>query len=199
MEQGDAARGPEARTTAFLTYVLLPAWAAAGLLDWYWHRTTAIERTSGAHESLTHLLMGVEGGVALALGVFCEIDAGVVAAIAAAALVHEATAAWDVGYTIPRRVIRQREQHTHSFLETLPFATVAFVAAIDPERARTRRARFRVRRPPLPLVPVVTTWTLSLLAGAAPHVEEFVRCLTVRPTLAPVPPPPSAANPHGES
>jgi hypothetical protein len=121
---------------ALLTYVLLPAWTITGILDWYWHRQTKIECNAGAHESITHLLMALEAGAGVMLALFFEIEAGVLAGMLAAAVLHEATVMWDVGYALPRRPIRQRELHTHSFLEAFPFATTAFAALVNPPQAR---------------------------------------------------------------
>ena len=43
-----------------LLYVLLPLWGVAGLVDWFCHRATNIEETSGLLEALVHVLMGVQ-------------------------------------------------------------------------------------------------------------------------------------------
>lgn len=200
MERSDddspSSRDPDALTRAFLTYVLIPAWLVPGMLDWMWHRKTKIESTAGAHESVTHILMALEAGAGITMGLFLEIDAGVIAGMFAAALVHEATAVWDVGYTQPRRTISQAEQHTHSFLEVLPFAGAAFAAFVHPEQARallglgSERPRFalRLNRTPPPLATVVAV-AASALFGIAPYAEELVRCLRAAPTLAPLPPP----------
>jgi hypothetical protein len=196
-------RDVDALARSFLTYVLLPGWVVPGVLDWYWHRQTKIERTAGAHESLTHVLMAAEGGLAITLGLFLEIDAGVIAAMLGAALAHEATTIWDVAYAAPRRPVEPREQHTHSFLEVLPFVTVAFAAVANPEQARALlglgpekpRWRFRPARPALPLPRMLTILGVCGALGMLPHVEELVRCLRVKPTLAPLPAPPQPPAP----
>jgi hypothetical protein len=188
----------EKAVRALLAYVLLPAWTIPGILDWYWHRETKIERNAGAHESVMHLLMEIEAGAGVMMALFCEIEAGVIAAMLAAALLHEATVVWDVGYALPRRPIKQREQHTHSFLEAFPFTTTALAALINPRQARALlgigpekpRLRLRPRRPPLSITATLAIVVMSGLAGFLPHVEELVRCLRAKPTLAPQPPPP---------
>jgi hypothetical protein len=194
-DEAPSDRNAGAITRAFLTYVLIPAWLVPGMLDWAFHRKTKIECNAGPHESLTHLLMAVEAGAGIAAGLFLEVDAGVIATMLASALVHEATVIWDVGYTKSRRPISQAEQHTHSFLEVLPFVGAAFAAFMHPEQARALvgvgadrpRFAFRVNRAPLPLATVVAL-AASGLFGVAPYVEEMVRCLRVKPTLAPQPP-----------
>jgi hypothetical protein len=51
----------------YTLYVAAPAWIAAGLLDYLWHRKTRIETTTGPEESWLHLLMLIEAGpIALA-------------------------------------------------------------------------------------------------------------------------------------
>ncbi len=177
MERSDATR-------AFLTYVLIPAWLVPGILDWTFHRQTKIERNAGTPESVSHILMALEAGAGIAAGLFLEIDAGVIALMVGSALVHEATAIWDVAYTQPRRIISQAEQHAHSFLEVLPFVGAAFAAFANADQTRalvgasTARPRFafRANRAPLPLATVVAL-AASGLFGVAPYVEELARCL----------------------
>jgi hypothetical protein len=179
---------PDAATRAFLTFVLIPAWIAAGLLDWQWHRATKIERTSGARESLSHVLMSLEAGAGIAAAMLFEIDAGVLAVLLASALVHEATVVWDIAYTTGRRTIPQAEDHTHSFLEVLPFVAFAFAAFARPAQARAmlgigvERPRWRLR-PNLRALPFASVLAVAAggVLGVGPHAEELVRCLRVRP------------------
>lgn len=70
----------------------MPLWLGAGLADWYLHRRTRIEDTSGPRESAIHSLMFAETGVPVLLGLFCEANAGVLATAAGAVGVHSATA-----------------------------------------------------------------------------------------------------------
>ncbi|HEX3465080.1 MAG TPA: hypothetical protein VHS78_13625 [Candidatus Elarobacter sp.] len=181
-------------TREFLISVLIPAWIATGLLDWTWHRMTKIEENAGAHESLTHFLMALESGVEITGGLFLEIDAGVIATMALCALLHEATVVWDVAYAVRRRNVPQHEDHTHSFLESLPFVIVAFAAFAAPAQALAlvglgpERPRFRFRPSRTPPGPrAFAAWGLGFIFGVAPYIEELVRCLRVKPTLAPQP------------
>jgi hypothetical protein len=187
-------RDPDLATRDFLSCVLIPAWIAAGMLDWTWHRMTKIECNAGAHESLTHVLMAAQAGLGITAGLFLEIDAGVIATMTACALLHEATVVWDVAYAAPRRTVAQHEDHTHSFLEALPFATAAFAAFANPAQTLslaglgTERARFGFRPSRTP--PQARTYlalAAGILFGVAPYAEELVRCLRVKPTLAPQP------------
>jgi hypothetical protein len=184
----DAARARrEEPARAFLSYVMVPAWVLPGLIDWSFHRATHIERNAGAAESLTHLAMAAEAGAAIVAGTVFEIDAGIIALMAAAALAHEATAVYDVAYAKSRRYVAQAEQHTHSFLEVLPFVNAALAAFTHPRQAKALlglgdekpRCAFRVHRP-IPLR-VLLICGISALAGIGPYVEELVRTLRAKP------------------
>jgi hypothetical protein len=89
-------KGVEDATRRALQWFVLPVWASAGLADWACHRRTDIEHTAGPTESAIHALMMAEGGVPTVLGLFCEINAGVLAATYGALALHELTAIWDV-------------------------------------------------------------------------------------------------------
>jgi len=180
----------------FIAYVMLPAWVVPGLLDWYWHRRTKIEQNSGALESLMHLLMAGEAGAGVMAGLLFEPNAGVIATMFGAALVHEATVACDVAYAKTRRPLHQYEQQTHSFLEVLPFVAPALTAFANPAQTKAllglgdEPARFALRVK-LPEVPPARLAAIVILCGllvVGPHLEEFVRCLRTKPTLAPQPP-----------
>ena len=56
-------------------YFVLPLWLAAGFADYLCHRAAHIERTSGAKESLLHLLQFGEMAVAVLAAMFLEINA----------------------------------------------------------------------------------------------------------------------------
>jgi hypothetical protein len=109
--------GVNVATRRYLLYAVLPLWLGAGFADYLFHRRTHIERTSGAHESVIHLMMMAETGIPLLMGLFLEINALVLAMMGALFVAHEATAYWDVNYAETRRTVTPNEQHAHSFLE----------------------------------------------------------------------------------
>ena len=47
---------------------------------------------------------------------------------------HELVVVWDVAYAAPRRHVSVTEQHFHSFLEVLPFATLSFYFVCVPTK-----------------------------------------------------------------
>jgi hypothetical protein len=95
--------GVETATRRWLMGVVMPLWLGAGLLDWRCHRRTHIETTAGARESAIHSLMLAEAGAPVMLGLFCEVNAGVLATCRGALGAHGATAYWDVTYAEERR------------------------------------------------------------------------------------------------
>ncbi len=109
--------GVDRATRRALLYFVVPLWLGSGLADWWHHRRTHIERTAGAYESLLHLLMLAEAGVPSMLGLFLEVNAGVLATAYAALAAHEVTAFWDVAYAETRRRVTPTEQHVRSYLE----------------------------------------------------------------------------------
>ena len=168
----------------YLMYVIMPAWGLVGALDWLWHKQTKIETTSGTKESAMHLLMMMEAGLPVVAGLFLEPNAGLLRLMTIGMALHQATVMWDVGYTVSRRKIPAREQHTHTFMETLPFDILAVFACMHPEqfKAMLHLSRekpdfdLRLKRPPLPLSQISAIFGAMGLFVALPHVEELWRC-----------------------
>ena len=63
---------------------VMPLWILAGLADWWCHRRTAIERTSGLRENLFHWLLFAEAGVALGAVAVLDVNAALLLLVAAA-------------------------------------------------------------------------------------------------------------------
>jgi len=123
----------EKTSRTFLTGVLLPAWMLAGFGDYLCHRASKIERTSGTHESLTHLVMLASAGMGLTAALFCELNETVLAIMTASAVAHEAIVLWDVRYAAALRPPSCTEQHLHSVLEVVPFTGLAFTMCLHPD------------------------------------------------------------------
>jgi len=168
-----------------LLYFILPLWFLAGFADWLCHRATDIEGTTGAKESLIHLLMFGEIAIPLLAALFFEINALIIALMIAAFLAHEATALWDVSYAVTRREVTPFEQHVHSFLEMLPLMATAFVtvlhwpqllalAGVGPEPARFD---LTWKREPLPVAYIAAVLVAALLFELLPYLEELWRGL----------------------
>lgn len=117
-------------TVLILMYFVLPIWLLVGFADWLCHRATHIETTTGAKESLIHLLMFGEVGVPLLAALFLNVNALIIAIMIAAFFLHEATALWDVSYATTARTVTPVEQHVHSFLEMIPLLAVVSVISL---------------------------------------------------------------------
>lgn len=171
-------------TRRYLMYIIMPVWSVVGFLDWVWHRQTKIETTSGTKESAMHLLMMAEAGVPILTGLCLEMNAGALALMAAGWLVHDLTVAWDVSFTASRRTIYPREQHTHGYMQTIPFDIVAMMACLHPEQSLAlvgmgpEKADFklRLRKAPIPLKEFAAVVACMALVSGLPHMEELWRC-----------------------
>ncbi|MEU5885207.1 diguanylate cyclase [Spirillospora sp. NPDC047279] len=183
--------GVETASRRWLIGGVLPLWLGAGLADWYRHKQTRIEDTAGARESMIHSLMMAEAGVPVALGLFCEVNAGVLATCAGALGVHSATAYWDVSYAEERREVSPIEQHFHSLLEVVPLMATGFLAVLHWDQARAlvgvgERPDFRIRfkrRDPLSWKSRAALLGAMGLFGVLPYAEEMLRCLRADPSL----------------
>jgi hypothetical protein len=182
----------EQATRRSLQYFVVPLWIATGLADWYSHRRTHIETTAGARESALHALMMVEAGIPATLGLFLDVNAGVLLAAFAGFAAHELTAIWDVAYAEGRREVTDTEQHIHSFLEVTPLLAVSFLTVLHWDQALAligrgpARPDFRLR---LKRRPLSRRYIAGLLASIGafvvlPYAEELWRCYRANPTLA---------------
>ena len=165
-----------------LRWGVVPLWILAGLADWWCHRRTAIERTSGWRENAFHWLLFGEAGVGLAATALLEVDAAVLMLVFAAFLAHELTTYIELRYTVPLREVRPLEQMVHSFMELLPLLLLALLAAMRWDEVL---ALFGTGVPDLSLRAKEDPWPPAYLAGTAlavlllnvlPMAEEGLRC-----------------------
>ncbi|MFE6054917.1 diguanylate cyclase [Kitasatospora sp. NPDC056446] len=168
----------------FLLYGVLPLWFAPAVADWAAHRRSRIEDTSGLRESLVHALMMAEAGGPVVLGPTAEINPLVLTAMTGAAVVHGATALWDVALATGEREITPIEQHIHSFLEVLPLTAVAFTACLHWDQVcsllrggDSRRSwRLHPKARPLPAGYLAGFAAAVTVFIALPYGEELWRC-----------------------
>jgi hypothetical protein len=195
----------EVATRRYMMYVILPLWVVPGVLDYAWHRRTKIEDTAGVEESVLHLMMMAEGGVAVVSGLMLEINAGVIALMLASFLAHEATAIWDVNYAYKYREIPPGEQHVHGSLEMMPFCALSFAICLHWDQALAllgygpSRPDFRLRpkQPPLP-ASYLTKLVAAASASGLLYVEELWRCWRARQKALRRTDPNRQVPPHGE-
>ena len=172
-------------TLLLLMYFVMPVWLMAGFADWLCHRATNIEITSGAKESVIHLLLFAEVGGPLLAVLLLEINALVIAFMIVMFFVHEATTLWDLSYAVTLRKITPIEQHVHSYLELLPLTAVLMISArhwpqflalfgLGDEAPRFDIA-FKAN--PLPLAYIIGAVVAALLFAILPYMEELLRGL----------------------
>ncbi len=175
----------QSTTERYVFFVLVPMWVIPGVLDWFWHKRTDIENTSGLSESLVHSLMMLEVGVPIQLALLFEINPLVLTLMGGALLAHSATAVWDVRMAVHHREVKTGEQHTHSFLEVLPFMGLAFATCLH--GAATRRLitgqtqpgdwSLKVKKPRLSMPYLGSIWALIAVGVVLPYANEAWRCL----------------------
>jgi hypothetical protein len=177
-------KGIDDATRRALQGFVLPIWMGAGLADWWCHRRTDIEHTSGTTESAIHAAMMLEGGLPTLLGLFCEVNAGVLALTYAALAAHELTAVWDVAYADGRRVLTPTEQHVHGFLERVPLMATVMLTVLHWDQARSvfrieGDPDWAIRRKRRRLSTRYRTRVLGAVAAfvGLPYGEELVRCM----------------------
>jgi hypothetical protein len=172
-------------TQLVLMYFVLPLWLAAGFADYLCHRASNIAVTSGAKESLLHLLQFAEVGVPILAAIFLEINALIFAVMIVGFLLHEATALWDVSYATATREVTPIEQHVHSFLEMLPLMGLLMVAVLHWGQflalfglgSEPARFTLALKPEPLPWTYVVAVLAAVLLFELLPYGEELARGL----------------------
>jgi len=165
--------------------VVLPLWMAAGSSDWLLHRRSRIEATSGSRESRLHVFGIVMTAPPVLAGLLLEIDAGVLAIMAAGYVAHIGMTIWDVAYADEKRRIIPTEQHVHALLELLPFAALSLVGLAHRDQVLAlvgrgpERPRFALRRKrsPVPRRALVATMAAFTLTVALPYAEELTRCI----------------------
>ncbi|MGI5401152.1 diguanylate cyclase [Streptomyces sp. CA-135486] len=172
----------------FLLYGVLPLWVVPAVADWWMHRRSHIEDTSGTRESAVHALMMAEAGVPVAMGLLAKVNPLVLSAMGGAALAHGATALYDVSLATGEREVRPLEQHIHSFLEVLPLSAMAFTACLHSDQVRALVAggrspedwRLLPKENPLPVRYLAGLAAVIGLGVALPYTEEMTRCVRAR-------------------
>jgi hypothetical protein len=167
----------------FLMYVVVPAWLLAGVADYFCHRVARIEATSGAFESLLHLLQFAQVGIPMLAALFLEINAAVLLIMLVGLVLHQATAVLDVRYANDTRRVAPVEQHVHGMLEMTPAIATAIVTILNwPEFLSLfgigeASFAFELKQPPLPTWYLWSVMLAVLVFGMLPYGEELLRTL----------------------
>jgi len=159
-----------------LMCLTLPVWLLAGFGDWLCHRRSLIQSTSGPRESALHIVLYLLIAVPVALALFMQVNALLLAFAAVCVVAHMAVSLWDTSFSQPRRHISPLEQQIHSYLEMLPLFALALACVLHWDAVLNPSWTWSSRQQPLP-----EPWTSSVLAllaaGLLPIVEELTRCL----------------------
>jgi hypothetical protein len=170
--------------TFLLMFAVLPVWIFAGLADYFCHRASGIETTSGTKESLLHLLQFSIIGLPVMMVLFLEVNAGVFAVAGFCILLHHAVAYWDVSYANDTRNVSPLEQMVHSFLEIVPIAAFFLLAVLYWPQVVALfgvghdKARFILTLKGVPLPPpyILVALGAAAVLNAGPYLEELARC-----------------------
>jgi hypothetical protein len=170
-----------------LLWFILPLWLAAGVADWLCHRATDIAHTTGAKESLLHLLMLGLAAVPTLLGLFLEVNSLTFTVMLGALVLHQATALWDMRYAVPRREVRPIEQHVHSYLELVPMMALLLLVvlhwpqflALFGQGEAPARWGLEWKRDPVPGWYVFGILGAMALLEVLPYLEELWRGLRI--------------------
>ena len=171
-----------------LMYFVLPLWLVAGFADYLCHRASHIATTSGPKESLIHLLMLTEIGIAVTAAMTFEINAAVVVLMIIVWAAHEATAVWDVTFAHHKREVTPIEQWVHGYLGVLPLLSLLMVVILHWSQflalfgLGTETPRFDIvwKDPPLPWGYVLPIISATVLFEVLPYVEELARGVRAR-------------------
>ena len=128
--------------------------------------------------------MIAEMAPAVLASLFLEINAGGLPLIIGSYLTHEATVAWDIYFTASRRSIPPGEQHTHTYLQGVPFFLASFLVFTHWDQflslfgmgSQRRRFDINLKQPALPpnyLIPLLLG--SGVLAAGSP-AQELWRC-----------------------
>ncbi|MCK8047393.1 diguanylate cyclase [Shewanella sp. 1CM18E] len=171
----------------FLLFMLLPIWGIAGLADWFCHRATKIEHTSGVKETLMHSVMGIQIAIPLVLCLLYTVNVLILIICLFTWVLHEVVAHADVRYAAPKREISIWEMHAHNYLGTLPMYMLITIIIINwPQFINLISLNWQGN---MSLVPVETphggsAYFVSYLSFMAvvcvfPYIEENIRCIRV--------------------
>ena len=168
-----------------IAYGFYPAWLLAGAGDYWCHRRSAIERTSGVVESVYHVAQFATIAVIVFGIAFFAGSMTTFVIVGVAGLAHTALSYFDVRYTERRRYISPLEQHVHAVMEVIPLVAIALWIVLE-WPASQGSWRVALRDPMLS--PGQTVALLVSVFGVAgvPVIEELLRTFRAQSREAPL-------------
>lgn len=158
-----------------IAYGFYPAWLIAGALDYWCHRRSAIERTSGCVESLYHVAQLATIAIIVFGIAFFAGSMTMFAVVGAAGVLHTALSYLDVRFTERRRYISPLEQHVHAVLDVIPLVSIALWVVLEWSVANDWGVH--LRSPMLETAEIVAILASVLILAAAPVFEELWRTI----------------------
>lgn len=110
-------------------------WLSAGTFDFWLHRASSIESTSGLRESRLHLAQIAILGLATILWLSFRSSPALFGILLALVLLHAVAGYWDTRVAYPKRAIRPLEQHIHSILDIAPWIAAGAIYRTMPGEA----------------------------------------------------------------
>ncbi len=168
-------------STVIFVRLALVAWMLAGVLDWWCHRRTHIETTSGLRECAFHWLLIAQGSLGLVIAMLFQPSVLLVICLLLLWAVHQLTTWVELCYVVSRRPVLPIEQMVHSFLEVVPLVLVV-VVAIDavllasPQVGDDWALRLRDWSSGFPLAQMLLYVCGGAVLVVAPFMEEAWRC-----------------------
>lgn len=167
----------------FIMYIVLPTWIAAGVADWWTHRRSRIQETSGWLESFLHIALVVQMGIPIIAALFLDINAAFFILTGVSLVIHQITIYIDLKYASSRRYISPLEQMIHGAQEGIPYAATMLLAVLYWEQFTAIFGLGKVS----PVYTFIIKENLPslnyilgvLIAGAAVlllFIEELIRC-----------------------
>jgi len=168
-----------------LLQVILGLWVAAGFADWWCHRRTRIEQTSGTAEALCHWLLLLQMGTAITLCTLFQPTLLLLVLLLCLWLAHQSITFMELRWVCPVRDVTPGEQMIHSFLEVLPVAGMLLLSIPVVDSALqedSAAAAWTLERRALADVAWrAEAWPALIFACVAfnglPYLEELWRCL----------------------
>jgi hypothetical protein len=157
-----------------IAYGFYPAWLIAGAFDYWCHRRSSIESTSGVVESLYHVAqLATMAIIVLGIALFAG-SLTAFAIVVAAGLCHTVLSYLDVRFTDQRRYISPLEQHVHAVLDIVPLASIALWIVLEwPNASGTWRLQWRT--PMLSGLQLAAIFISVFVVAGAPVLEELWR------------------------
>ena len=172
---------PAAQLWTLLAVVVYPLWLLAGTADVLVHRRDRIERSTGTHESLLHVVQCLQMGLPVLLVLFLDVTAPVFLLCAAFVALHTWTSWRDTRFADARRHIGPLEQKIHVALDAIPWVALALVAVLHIDALRGLVGAgdadwaWRLRRPVWPAWLIVIVLLTSFAFGLLPSLLEWQR------------------------